>query len=139
MIRSFLTVAAASALAVPSAFAGVYVNVENNGSFTGKDFTTATTDFHVGYEGEAGALGYYVQGGPAGSSGRPGRRGGRPVRAPRRARAPARGRAQGARARRGGEQGAAEEGERGAEVERVRGDVGSGGRGRVGKGIMSDR
>ena len=65
MIKSFLTVAAASALAVPSAFAGVYVNVENNGSFTGKDFTTATTDFHVGYEGEAGALGYYVQGGPA--------------------------------------------------------------------------
>tara|TARA_B100000965_G_scaffold402235_1_gene427736 strand:- start:1194 stop:1565 length:372 start_codon:yes stop_codon:yes gene_type:complete len=65
MIKSFLSVAAASALTVPSAFAGVYVNVENNGSFTGKDFTTATTDFHVGYEGEAGALGYYVQGGPA--------------------------------------------------------------------------
>jgi len=65
MIRSFLTVAAASALAVPSAFAGVYVNVENNGSYTGKDFTTATTDFHVGYEGEVGAVGYYVQGGPA--------------------------------------------------------------------------
>ena len=65
MIRSFLTVAAASALAVPSAFAGVYVNVENNGSYTGKDFTNATTDFHVGYEGEVGAVGYYVQGGPA--------------------------------------------------------------------------
>ena len=65
MIRSFLTVAAASALAVPSAFAGIYVNVENNGSYTGKDFTTATTDFHVGYEGEVGAVGYYVQGGPA--------------------------------------------------------------------------
>ena len=65
MIKSFLTVAAASALAVPSAFAGVYVNVENNGSFTGKDFTTATTDFHVGYEGEVGSVGYYIQGGPA--------------------------------------------------------------------------
>ena len=65
MIRSFLTVAAASALAVPSAFAGVYVNVENNGSYTGKDFTSATTDFQVGYEGEVGAVGYYVQGGPA--------------------------------------------------------------------------
>ena len=38
MIKSFLSVAAASALAVPSAFAGVYVNVENNGSFTGKNF-----------------------------------------------------------------------------------------------------
>ena len=65
MIKSFLSVAAASALAVPSAFAGVYVNVENNGSYTGKDFTTATTDFHVGYEGEVGAVGYYIQGGPA--------------------------------------------------------------------------
>ena len=65
MIKSFLGVAAASALAVPSAFAGVYVNVEINGSFTGKNFTTATTDFHVGYEGEVGAVGYYVQGGPA--------------------------------------------------------------------------
>ena len=65
MIKSFLSVAAASVLAVPSAFAGVYVNVENNGAFTGKDFTTATTDFHVGYEGEVGSLGYYVQGGPA--------------------------------------------------------------------------
>ena len=65
MIKSFLSVAAASALAVTSDFAGVYVNVENNGSFTGKDFTTAPTAFPVGYEGEAGALGYYVQGGPA--------------------------------------------------------------------------
>ena len=65
MIRSFLSVAAASALAVPSAFAGVYVNVENNGSFTGKDFTTATTDLHLGYEGEVGSVGYYIQGGPA--------------------------------------------------------------------------
>ena len=65
MIKSFLSVAAASALAVPSAFAGVYVNVENNGSFTGKDFTTATTDFHVGFEGETGAVSYYIQGGPS--------------------------------------------------------------------------
>ena len=65
MIKSFLSVAAASALAVPSAFAGVYVNVENNGSFAGKDFTTATTEFHVGLEGEAGAVSYYIQGGPA--------------------------------------------------------------------------
>ena len=65
MIKSFLTVAAVSTLAVPSAFAGVYVNVENNGSFAGKDFTTATTEFHVGLEGEAGAVSYYIQGGPA--------------------------------------------------------------------------
>ena len=65
MIRSFLTVAAASALAVPSAFAGVYVNVENNGSYTGKDYTGAVTDFHIGYEGKVNSFDYYVQGGPA--------------------------------------------------------------------------
>jgi len=65
MIKSLFGIAAATALAVPSAFAGVYVNVENNGSRTGSDFTSATTDFHLGYEGEAGALGYYLQGGPA--------------------------------------------------------------------------
>ena len=66
MIKSFLSVAAASALAVPSAFAGVYVNVENNGSFTGKNFTTATTDVHVGYEkAAANGSSFYIQGGPA--------------------------------------------------------------------------
>ena len=65
MIKSLFGIAAATALTVPSAFAGVYVNVENNGSRTGSNFTSSTTDLHVGYEGEAGALGYYIQGGPA--------------------------------------------------------------------------
>jgi len=65
MIKSVLSVAAASALAVPSAFAGVYVNVENNGSYTGSNYTSATTDLHLGYEGEVGSIGYYIQGGPA--------------------------------------------------------------------------
>ena len=37
MIKSFLTVAAASALAVPSAFAGVYINAESNDGFKGSD------------------------------------------------------------------------------------------------------
>tara|TARA_R100001443_G_scaffold45290_2_gene58304 strand:+ start:7610 stop:7978 length:369 start_codon:yes stop_codon:yes gene_type:complete len=64
MLKAILIAAAASIIA-PSAYAGVFVNVENNGSFAGKNFTTATTDFHVGYEGEVGALDYYVQGGPA--------------------------------------------------------------------------
>ena len=33
-----------------AAIAGPYVNVENNAGFTGSDFTSQTTDFHVGYE-----------------------------------------------------------------------------------------
>ena len=66
MIKPLIaSTAVAASFIAPSAFAGVYVNVENNGSFTGKNFTTATTDFHVGYEGEVGAVGYYIQGGPA--------------------------------------------------------------------------
>tara|TARA_B100000965_G_scaffold221213_1_gene185054 strand:- start:1497 stop:1868 length:372 start_codon:yes stop_codon:yes gene_type:complete len=65
MLKSLISVGFASVLAIPASFAGVYVNVENNGSFTGKDYTTATTDFHVGFEGEVGSVGYYVQGGPA--------------------------------------------------------------------------
>ena len=47
------------------AMAGVYVNAESNASYTGNDYTSRTTDLHVGYEGEVGSLGYYVQGGPA--------------------------------------------------------------------------
>ena len=48
-----------------SAIAGPYVNVESNASYTGSDYTNATTDFHVGYEGEINNFTYYVQGGPA--------------------------------------------------------------------------
>ena len=47
------------------AMAGVYVNAESNASYTGNDYTSRTTDIHIGYEGEVGQLGYYVQGGPA--------------------------------------------------------------------------
>ena len=65
MLKSLISVGAASVLAVPASFAGVYVNVENNGSYTGDDFTTATTDLHIGYEGEVGSVDYYIQGGPA--------------------------------------------------------------------------
>ena len=53
-----------SALATP-AMAGVYVNAESNASYTGNDYTSRTTDLHIGYEGNAGSLGYYIQGGPA--------------------------------------------------------------------------
>jgi hypothetical protein len=47
------------------ALAGPYVNIEANSSYTGSDFTSRTTDAHVGWEGDVGALGYYIQGGPA--------------------------------------------------------------------------
>ena len=53
-----------SALATP-AMAGVYINAESNASYTGNDYTSRTTDLHLGYEGTAGQLGYYIQGGPA--------------------------------------------------------------------------
>ncbi len=56
--------AVTSALATP-AMAGVYVNAESNASYTGNDYTSRTTDLHIGYEGDVGQLGYYIQGGPA--------------------------------------------------------------------------
>jgi len=52
------------ALATP-ATAGVYVNVEANGSRTGSNVESTTTDLHVGYEGGNDSFTYYIQGGPA--------------------------------------------------------------------------
>ena len=60
-----IALALAATLASAPAMAGVYVNVESNASYTGTDYTSRTTDLHVGYEGDVGALGYYIQGGPA--------------------------------------------------------------------------
>ena len=60
-----LALALAASIASAPAMAGVYVNVESNASYTGNDYTSRTTDLHVGYEGEVNDLGYYVQGGPA--------------------------------------------------------------------------
>jgi len=57
--------AAAIALAPAAALAGPYVNVETNAGWVGDDYTAATTDLHVGYEGEAGDASYYIQAGPA--------------------------------------------------------------------------
>ena len=57
--------ALAATLASTPAMAGVYINAESNASYTGNDYTSRTTDLHVGYEGDVGSLGYYVQGGPA--------------------------------------------------------------------------
>ena len=56
---------AATAFASTPAMAGVYVNAESRDGYTGSEYTGRTVDLHVGYEGEVGKLGYYVQGGPA--------------------------------------------------------------------------
>ena len=61
MFKKVLAVAAASAIS--PAFAGFYVNVENNGSYTGKDYTGSGTDLHLGYENGNAFGSYYIQGG----------------------------------------------------------------------------
>ena len=50
-----------------AAFAGPYVNLESNASYPDGDYTGATTDVAVGFEGTAseGKIAYYIQGGPA--------------------------------------------------------------------------
>ena len=66
MIKSvFAAAAAAVAFAPAAALAGPYVNIETNAGWVGDDYTAATTDLHVGFEGEAGTASYYVQAGPA--------------------------------------------------------------------------
>ena len=61
-----LIIAAAASIAAPAAFAGgLYINTEANSSFTGSNYTSTTTDLHVGYEGGNDGFGYYLQGGPA--------------------------------------------------------------------------
>ena len=51
----------------PALAGGFYTNIESNASYTGSDFTSRTTDLHLGYEGDFGSesFDYYVQGGPA--------------------------------------------------------------------------
>lgn len=63
----FAAAAAAVAFAPAAALAGPYVNVETNASWAGDDYTGATTDLHVGYEGAIGDgdAAWYLQGGPA--------------------------------------------------------------------------
>ena len=60
-----IAIALASTLFASPAFAGVYVNVESNASYSDSDYTSRTTDFHVGYEGGNDSFDWYVQGGPA--------------------------------------------------------------------------
>ena len=61
MLKKLLAVAAASAIS--PAFAGFYVNVENNAAFLGKDYIGSGTDLHLGYEGGNDSASYYLQGG----------------------------------------------------------------------------
>ena len=66
MIKSLFAATAALSLSAGAAFAGPYVNVETNAGWAADDYTGATTDIHVGYEGAIGeSASYYVQGGPA--------------------------------------------------------------------------
>ena len=66
MIKSVFAALSATALSAGAALAGPYVNVETNAGWVGDDYSGATTDLHVGYEGALGEnAGYYIQGGPA--------------------------------------------------------------------------
>ena len=68
-IKSTIAALAASPFVFAgAAFAGPYVNVESNLSYPDGDYSAATTDVHIGFEGTVGTEGkiaYYVQGGPS--------------------------------------------------------------------------
>lgn len=67
MIKSAIAALAAAPLFAGAALAGPYVNVEANAGWAGNDYTGATTDLHLGYEGAIGDgdASWYVQGGPS--------------------------------------------------------------------------
>ena len=65
MFKTVFAATAALFTSAGAALAGPYVNVETNAGWAGDDYVGATTDIHVGFEGEVGAASVYVQGGPA--------------------------------------------------------------------------
>jgi len=65
MFKTVFAATAALFTSAGAALAGPYVNVETNAGWVGDDYVGATTDIHVGFEGEVGAASVYVQGGPA--------------------------------------------------------------------------
>ena len=65
MFKSVFAATAALSMSAGAAFAGPYVNVETNAGWAGDDYVGATTDIHVGVEGEVGTADVYVQGGPS--------------------------------------------------------------------------
>tara|TARA_R100000734_G_scaffold211_1_gene259 strand:+ start:193 stop:546 length:354 start_codon:yes stop_codon:yes gene_type:complete len=62
MLKKALSLVAVSVLSTP-AFAGFYVNVENNASFLKTDYQSNNTDLHIGYEGGNDNASWYIQGG----------------------------------------------------------------------------
>ncbi len=65
-IKSTIAALAASPFVFAgAAFAGPYVNVESNLSYPDGEYSSATTDIAIGFEGGEGKVAYYVQGGPA--------------------------------------------------------------------------
>ena len=59
-------IAASPFLLAGAAFAGPYVNVESNLSYPDGDYSSATTDLHIGYEGSlTESADFYAQIGPA--------------------------------------------------------------------------
>tara|TARA_B100001996_G_scaffold202302_1_gene154913 strand:+ start:1342 stop:1728 length:387 start_codon:yes stop_codon:yes gene_type:complete len=66
-IKSTIAAIAASPfLLAGAAFAGPYVNVESNLSYPDGDYSGATTDLHVGFEGDLSEkVSGYIQGGPS--------------------------------------------------------------------------
>ena len=66
MIKNIaLSTLAVSSLAAP-ALAGAYLNVEANQGWSGKDYSGALLETHVGYENALGdSASWYIQGGPA--------------------------------------------------------------------------
>ena len=64
-MKSIALALATISFASAPAMAGVYLNAESRDGYTGKDYTGRTVDLHVGFEGDVGKLGYYVQGGPS--------------------------------------------------------------------------
>ena len=62
----FALIAGAASLMAAPAMAGPYVNVETNAGYLGNEYQGATTETHVGYEGDLGSRSsWYVQAGPA--------------------------------------------------------------------------
>jgi len=64
-MKSIIALGTLATVVATPAIAGPYINTEINSGFAGTDYSGSATDLHVGYEGNASALGYYIQGGPA--------------------------------------------------------------------------
>ena len=64
-MKSFIALGTLATMVATPAMAGPYVNTEINSGWNGSDYQSSQTDLHVGYEGSAGAVGYYLQVGPA--------------------------------------------------------------------------